>query len=230
MIYNNTNFVETYNHANGKGAENLALNEFSKLLGTNKAIVIAALMDAGIKVPREVSNEGIVKLIRRNRNNPMLKKSLGAIILASTDTDDKYHNFQAIFKKKDGTPRKFNLGKLFKKKENSDPNKKGLGARISGLFKKKGEDGKSPAGTWYNKNKESISNIGNSLLSGLGKGNNSANVVQASDYHSENGTPPTNNGDKKPPMSMMTKIGIGVAVLGVIALVVWKMRGKKGRR
>jgi len=225
MIYNNTNFVETYNNANGRGAQNLALNEFSKLLGTNKAVVVAALMDAGISVPREVSNEGIVKLIQRNRDNHMLKKSLGAVILASTDKDDRYHNFQAIFKKKDGTPRKFNLGKLFKKKENSDPNKKGLGARISGLFKR-GDDGKSKVGNWFNKNKQSITDIGSSLLAGLGNRNNSQNVVEGADYHSKNGTP--TNGDKKGKMSMMTKIGIGVGVLGLIAFIVWRTRRKKG--
>ena len=229
MIYDNTNFVETYNNANGKGAENLALNEFSKLLGTHKALVIAALMDAGISVPRGVSNEGIIKLIRRNGNNTMLKTALGAIILASTDTDDRYHNFQALFKKKDGTPRKFNLGKLFKKKTGApkDPNKPTLGQRIGGLFKKDETTGKSKAGSWFQKNKESINNIGGSLLSGLGKGNNSANVSDAADYHSQSGAPPAGtNGDKKPPMSMMMKIGIGVGVLGVIALIVWKMRKK----
>jgi len=227
MIYDNTNFVETYNNANGKGAENLALNEFSKILGTHKALIIAALMDAGISVPRGVSNEGVIKLIRRNRNNTMLKTALGAIILASTESDNRYHNF---FKKKDGTRWGSNL---FKKKngEPKDPNKPTLGQRIGGLFKKDPETGKTKAGSWVKKNKESITNIGSSLLSGLMNRNNSQNVVEGADYHSENGTPPTNgkgNDDKK--MSMMTKIGIGIGVIGVIALIVWKMRGKGKRK
>tara|TARA_R110000751_G_scaffold91334_2_gene179351 strand:- start:237 stop:905 length:669 start_codon:yes stop_codon:yes gene_type:complete len=222
MIYNNTNFVDSFNNANGKGAENLALNEFGKILGTNRDLILAALSDSGIAIQREMSNDGIIKSIRRNSNNPMLKKSLGTVLLVSSEGGDRHSQF--IGKKKDGTPRKINLGNLFKKNPNKDPNKKGLGSKISGLFKK-GDDGKSPAGNWFNKNKQSITDIGGSLLSGLGKGGNSVEVLESADYHSQNGAP--NGGDdKKTPMSMMMKIGIGVGVLGVIALVVWKMRKK----
>ena len=102
MIYNNMSFVDTYNNANGKGAENLALSEFAKLLGTNKEVVLIALHDAGVRVPRGVSNSGIVKIIRKNRNNSNLKKSLGALVLANSDANS-YSQF--LGKKKDGTPR-----------------------------------------------------------------------------------------------------------------------------
>ena len=59
------------------------------------------------------------------------------------------------------------------------------------------------------------------------KPKNSQDVVEGADYYG-------NRGNKKPPagkepMSMLVKVGIGVAVIGVIAFVVWKMR-KKGRK
>ena len=216
MIYNNMSFVDTYNNANGKGAENLALSEFAKLLGTNKEVVLIALHDAGVRVPRGVSNSGIVKIIRKNRNNSNLKKSLGALVLANSDANS-YSQF--LGKKKDGTPR-LSL-KIFKKK-NKDPNAPKKGNFFSRLFKKN-EDGTSRAGNWYKQNEENITEIGSSLISGIGKGNNNESVVEGADYHSEN-----NPSDSKPPMSMITKIGIGVGIIGIIAFVVYKM--KKGKK
>tara|TARA_R110000824_G_scaffold199124_2_gene383170 strand:+ start:491 stop:1141 length:651 start_codon:yes stop_codon:yes gene_type:complete len=216
MIYNNMSFVDTYNNANGKGAENLALSEFAKLLGTNKEVVLIALHDAGVRVPRGVSNSGIVKIIRKNRNNSNLKKSLGALVLANSDANS-YSQF--LGKKKDGTPR-LSL-KIFKKK-NKDPNAPKKGNFFSRLFKKN-EDGTSRAGNWYKQNEENITEIGSSLISGIGKGNNNESVVEGADYHSEN-----NTSGSKPPMSMITKIGIGVGIIGIIAFVVYKM--KKGKK
>tara|TARA_R110000803_G_scaffold191538_3_gene254233 strand:+ start:872 stop:1522 length:651 start_codon:yes stop_codon:yes gene_type:complete len=216
MIYNNMSFVDTYNNANGKGAENLALSEFAKLLGTNKEVVLIALHDAGVRVPRGVSNSGIVKIIRKNRNNSNLKKSLGALVLANSDANS-YSQF--LGKKKDGTPR-LSL-KIFKKK-NKDPDAPKKGNFFSRLFKKN-EDGTSRAGNWYKKNEENITEIGSSLISGIGKGNNNESVVEGADYHSEN-----NTSGSKPPMSMITKIGIGVGIIGIIAFVVYKM--KKGKK
>ena len=209
-------FVDTYNNANGKGAENLALSEFAKLLGTNKEVVLIALHDAGVRVPRGVSNSGIVKIIRKNRNNSNLKKSLGALVLANSDANS-YSQF--LGKKKDGTPR-LSL-KIFKKK-NKDPNAPKKGNFFSRLFKKN-EDGTSRAGNWYKQNEENITEIGSSLISGIGKGNNNESVVEGADYHSEN-----NTSGSKPPMSMITKIGIGVGIIGIIAFVVYKM--KKGKK
>lgn len=209
-------FVDTYNNANGKGAENLALSEFAKLLGTNKEVVLIALHDAGVRVPRGVSNSGIVKIIRKNRNNSNLKKSLGALVLANSDANS-YSQF--LGKKKDGTPR-LSL-KIFKKK-NKDPNAPKKGNFFSRLFKKN-EDGTSRAGNWYKQNEENITEIGSSLISGIGKGNNNEIVVEGADYHSEN-----NPSGSKPPMSMITKIGIGVGIIGIIAFVVYKM--KKGKK
>ena len=209
-------FVDTYNNANGKGAENLALSEFAKLLGTNKEVVLIALHDAGVRVPRGVSNSGIVKIIRKNRNNSNLKKSLGALVLANSDANS-YSQF--LGKKKDGTPR-LSL-KIFKKK-NKDPNAPKKGNFFSRLFKKN-EDGTSRAGNWYKQNEENITEIGSSLISGIGKGNNNEIVVEGADYHSEN-----NTSGSKPPMSMITKIGIGVGIIGIIAFVVYKM--KKGKK
>jgi len=218
MIYNNMSFVDTYNNANGKGAENLALSEFAKLLGTNKEVVLIALHDAGIRVPRGVSNSGIVKLIRRNKNNPSLKKSLGALVLANSDVNS-YSEF--LGKKKDGTPR-LNLS-IFKKK-NKDPDAPKKGNFFTRLFKK-GDDGTSKAGNWFNRNEDNITEIGSSLLEGIGKGNNNEDVAEGADYHSEKG----GGGGKSKGMSMITKIGIGVGVIGLLALVVWKMR-KKGSK
>ena len=232
MIYENSNFVDTYNNANGKGAENLAMSEFAKLLGTHKGVVIVALQDTGIRVPRNVSNDGIIKLIRANSNKPLLKKSLGALILANSEVNS-YDHF--LGKKKDGTPRLNlkNIGNIFKKKSKNGESGDKKGSWWSRVFKKDETTGKSKAGSWVSKNKSTITDLGNSLLSGLTKGNNSANVSEGADYHEENknkGNGGNGGDDKKEGMSMMTKIGIGVGVLGIIALVVWKMRGKKGRK
>lgn len=231
MIYENINFVETYNNANGKGAENLAMSEFAKLLGENKEVVIVALQDTGVRVPSDASNAAIVKLIRNNRNNQTLKKSLGALILANSEVDS-YEHF--LGKKADGTPRLNlkNIGKIFKKKP-KDPNAPAgdkKGSWWSRVFKKDETTGKSKAGSWFTKNKQSINDLGSSLLSGLGKGKNSENVTEGANYHSDKGSNGNkDNGDDKKGMSMMTKIGIGVGVIGLIAFVVWRMR-KKGRR
>ena len=214
MIYNNMSFVDTYNNANGKGAENLALSEFAKLLGTNKEVVIIALNDSGVIVPRGVSNSGIVKLIRKNRNNSNLRKSLGALVLANSDVKS-YSQF--LGKKKDGTPR-LSL-KMFKKK-NKDPDAPKKGNFFTRLFRKN-EDGTSPAGNWYKNNEENINDVGSSILSGIGKGKNTETINEAADYHSENTDKDSGN---KTSMSMITKIGIGVGVIGIIAFVVYKMR------
>ena len=224
MIYNNSNFIETYNNANGSGAQNLALNEFTQILGTNPDVVKGALLDAGIRVPYDVSNDGVVRAIRNNSSNPKLKKYLGAIVVASAEVDS-YDHF--LGKKKDGSPRagtKF-FSNIFKKKE-KDPNKpKGKGF-FGGIFKKDPETGKSKFGNWANKNKESINDVGGSLLSGLMKKKNSEDVVEGANYYGNrgNGNPPTTG---KKPMSMLVKIGIGVAVIGVLAFVIYKTRGKR---
>ena len=224
MIYNNSNFIETYNNANGSGAQNLALNEFTQILGTNPDVIKGALLDAGIRVPYDVSNDGLVRAIRNNSRNPKLKKYLGAIVVASAEVDS-YDHF--LGKKKDGSPRagtKF-FSNVFKKKD-KDPNKpKGKGF-FGGIFKKDPETGKSRFGSWASKNKESINDVGGSLLSGLMKKKNSEDVVEGADYYGNRG-----NGNQPPagkkPMSMLVKIGIGVAVIGVLAFVIYKTRGKR---
>ena len=222
MIYNNSNFIETYNNANGSGAQNLALNEFTQILGTNPDVIKGALLDAGIRVPYDVSNDGLVRAIRNNSRNPKLKKYLGAIVVASAEVDS-YDHF--LGKKKDGSPRagtKF-FSNVFKKKD-KDPNKpKGKGF-FGGIFKKDPETGKSKFGSWASK--ESINDVGGSLLSGLMKKKNSEDVVEGADYYGNRG-----NGNQPPagkkPMSMLVKIGIGVAVIGVLAFVIYKTRGKR---
>jgi hypothetical protein len=227
MIYNNSNFIETYNNANGRGAQNLALNEFTQILGTNPDVIKGALLEAGVRLPRNVSNEGIVKAIQRNSSNPKLKKYLGAVVVASAEVDS-YDHF--LGKKKDGTPRagtKF-FSNIFKKKD-KDPNKtKGKGI-FGGFFKKDEETGKSKFGSWFSKNKDNINDVGGSLLSGLTKPKNSQDVVEGADYYGNKGTNNQDGGGKKP-MSMLVKVGIGVAVIGVLAFIVYKMRGKKGRK
>ena len=68
--------------------------------------------------------------------------------------------------------------------------------------------------------------MGGSLLSGLMKKKNSEDVVEGADYYGNRG-----NGNQPPagkkPMSMLVKIGIGVAVIGVLAFVIYKTRGKR---
>ena len=227
MIYNNSNFVDSYNNTNGKGAQNLALNELSKVLGQNKEVVIGALNEAGVNVPQNASIEGIVKAMKRNSDNPRVKKYIGTIIVASSEVGDNYDHF--LGKKADGTPRagtKF-FQNIFKRKP-KDPNKPKKGV-FGGIFKKDETTGKRKFGNWFNKNKETINDVGSSALSGLFNRGKTDEVVSAGEYHEEknNGAGGVNGGDEKKGMSMLTKIGIGVGVIGIIAFVVWRMNKKK---
>ena len=130
------------------------------------------------------------------------------------------------------------IGNLFKKKGAKSP-KDGTttmtgGTEKKGFFKnlfgsRKNKDGtKAPSvfGSWFNKNSESIANIGGSLIGGLfGKGGSSAEQ-QSNTYSGggqQGGGQQQGGGGKG---GMMKKIMIGVGVLVLIGGIVWLVRRK----
>jgi len=240
MIYEFSNFVDTYSNADGKSQERMAISQFSKILGQTPKTIEVAITDAGIDVPTGASKNQMVDIIRNNIGNRKLKTHLGTLIVAQAQAEGE--NLNLFGKKADGTSRGgtaffSKIGGLFKKKNANNPvdgttpttggtEKKGFFKNLFGSrTNEAGEKQPSKFGSWFSKNSDAIGNIGGSLLGGLfgDKGSDDAKE-QSTHYQEGAGGTPTTGGKKG---GMGKKILIGVAILGVIGGVIYFVRKKK---
>jgi len=211
MLYHNYNFYSNFSNADGGGKKEIVLSELSQLIANNPKAIRGALNQAGIQMDDEASSNKLKNTIfrninKKNKRSKKMLRNLSVLIFAKTQSAD--NKFDSFFKNKGGasTPKSGGKVKAF----------------LGGLFKK-GSDGKSKAGEFFNSNKDSISDIGGSLLGGLlNKGGRSQVNTQVSGQligggGGGGGTPPP----QKKGLSMGAKIGIGVGAVAVIGLIVF---------
>ena len=242
MIYEFSNFADTYSNADGESKERMAISQFSKILGQSPKTIEVAISDADIPVRENSSMPELIEVIKANKDNKKLKFHLGTLIVAQAQAEGE--NLNLFGKKADGSQRSGSklfsgIGNMFKKKGAVSPTdgttpttggteKKGW---LKGLFSsnkdpKTGAKQPSKFGSWFKSNSESIANVGGSLLSGLFSSKGSDNANQQSEYYAGQGQPATNTGGGAK-SGMGKKILIGVAGLGVIGLIVYLIRRKK---
>jgi hypothetical protein len=65
MIYQSYNFVDSYANASGNRRNNMVLGELGKLIRTNPEMVINALEEAEINVPRNVTSKGLTRIKKK---------------------------------------------------------------------------------------------------------------------------------------------------------------------
>lgn len=244
MIYEFSNFVDSYSNADGESKERMAISKFSKILGKSPKTIEVAISDADIDVPTGASKEDLIQIIRQNKDNQNLRDHLGTLVLVQASEEGEGLNF--FGKKADGTQRSGSklfsgIGNMFKKKGATDPTT-GLpttgGTEKKGWFKslfssnknpQTGEKQPSKFGSWFKKNSGGIADIGGSLLSGLFSSKGSDNATQQSTYYAQEGQPaPTGGGNEEGAKGTMgKKILIGVGVLGVIGLIIFLVKRNK---
>jgi hypothetical protein len=242
MIYEFSNFVDNFNHADGNTQEKMAITQFSKILGSSPDTIKVALEDADIQVPQGATKGKLIELIQKNSTNKKLKTHLGTIMVVQAEQDN-FNLFGTktkgvnIGQKRWGTKLFKGIGNMFKKKGAKSPTdgtttmkggteKKGFFKNLFGSRKNKDGTKKSSVfGSWFNKNSDSIANIGGSLIGGLFGGGKSAE--QQSNTYSGGGQ--TGGGQQQGgggKGGMMKKIMIGVGVLVLIGGIVWLVRRK----
>ena len=226
MIYHNYNFSDSFSNASGSGRERMAISELARIIRKYPSVIKDVLISCDIKVPNGVTKKGLVRIIRRNKDNEELAKKLGYLIV--TNAKMKTESFLPFFKGKNkdasggekmGVFKK--IGKFFKdrkaKKQAQGGDKEGLGKKIGSFFKN---------------NQDEIVGVGSSLLSGLGSKSGGSQLAQqmnqplATDINNNNNNNNNNNDKKKMPMG--TKVAIALGGLTLVALiVVIARRGKK---
>jgi len=249
MIYEFSNFTDTYNNADGESKGRMAVSQFSKILGQSPKTIEVAISDAGIDVPTGASKSDMIEIIKQNSDNENLRDHLGTLIFVQAKAEGEGLNF--FGKKADGTQRSGSklfsgIGNMFKKKGASDPVTGGVGTGggtekkgwLKGLFSsnKDAAGNKQPSkfGSWFGKNSDAISSIGGSLLGGLFSKGGSESANEQSNTHSNTGGGNTGGGNTSSggggggaKSSMAKKILIGVAALGVIGTIIFLVRRKK---
>tara|TARA_R110000787_G_scaffold106693_5_gene214507 strand:+ start:379 stop:1107 length:729 start_codon:yes stop_codon:yes gene_type:complete len=242
MIYEFSNFVDSYDNADGESKERMAISQFSKILGQSPKTIEVAISDADIDVPTGASKQDLIQIIRENKDNENLRDHLGTLVLVQAKAEGEGLNF--FGKKADGTQRSGSklfsgIGNMFKKKDATG----GTGLPTTGGTEKKGwfkglfssnKDPKTGAkqpskfGSWFKSNSEGIANIGGSLLSGLFSSKGSDNASQQSEYYAGQGQPAPNSGGGNDggKSGMGKKILIGVGALGVLGLIIYLVKRK----
>ena len=186
MIYQSYNFVDSYSNASGNRKNSMVLGELGKVINKEPKAVIDALRDAGIKVRGGASRRDLVRLIIANKRNKRLVQNLSVLITASATQTDSFTNLmeekiptlpasegltglakgttELAKGKSDGTFLQ-KIGLFFQKRKSEkelDPTKKRTPQEES-FFKR--------FGNWFNKNRDTIGQVANTLNNSLGSAN-----------------------------------------------------------
>lgn len=201
MIYQSYNFVDSYANASGNRRNNMVLGELGKLIKTNPEMVINALEEAEINVPRNVTSKGLTRIILSNKRNTRMVRNLSALIFASTSfSGSEYSNV-------DGEKGEFfkNIGSWFKnRKERKAQSQKGNEPKERGrVFKK--------IGNFFRNNQEEIGEIGTTLSDSLRDRQAISSI--------ESNTQPTDTTNTQD-QSWFEKNKTPIIVFGLVALVV----------
>jgi len=228
MIYENYNFNNSFSKASGNRQFAMVLGEIGKLIKQHPEVVIESLRDAGIKVPYNITNQGIIKLIYANRNNKEMINNLSLLVVTSAHFDGGGYNFFGADgdATSEGGKGEFfqKLGDFFKSRQEAKAN----AVKEGGLDPKKPKAPKDPnkesffkkLGAFFNKNKEKIGAVGGVVYTSLQDRKNAEALINA------NAT--NQNEDKvKTPMTTTTKVLIGVGIVAVIGLGYYFMKKKK---
>ena len=234
MRYQSFNFTDSFSNASGSRRESMALGELGKVINQHPSAVRSALREAGVNVSSNTNRRGLAKLIYKNKNNKKAIRNLSALVLLNAKYDEGY-NFFGRNKNKDATS---TTG------TDASGEKKGFFKKVGQWFKDRkarkqqekqnqtksttaGETTGSQIGSLLRENKESLMDIGGGLLGGLfSQGGGSTLQQQSVSPNNPNFNPNTAGG--RPPMSMTTKVLIGVGILGAIGLTIFLVRrGKK---
>ena len=222
MIYQNYNFSDSFSNASGSGRERMAISELARIIRKHPSAVKDVLISCDIKVPNGITKKGLVRIIRRNRDNEELAKKLSYLIVTNAKMKSETYlpflkgkNKGASSGEKNGVFKK--IGKFFKdrkaRKQAEGGDKEGFGKKVGSFFKK---------------NQDEIVGVGSSLLSGLGtKGGGSQLAQQMNQPLATDNTNNNNDNDKKG-MSMGTKVAIAFGGIALLGLVVYlAKRGNK---
>lgn len=163
MIYHSFNFVDSFSNASGNRRNTMVLGELGKLIKSNPNEVIIALEDSDIKVPRNITKRGLIKLILINKRNQRMISNLSLLIYASNsfNGEDSY-DFLGRRNKSGGNSSGFisKVGGWIKERRERKAQRGG--EEKKGLFKR--------IGSFFNKNKDKIGDISSSLADGLQSG------------------------------------------------------------
>lgn len=157
MIYQSYNFVDSYSNASGNRRDAMVLGELGKVIRTNPEVVIDALEEAEIDVPRNVTSKGLSRIILSNKRNTRMIRNLSALIFVSASfSGSEYSNADGqkgqFFKK---------IGSWFKNRKQRKAQRQAgrQGKEKGGFFKK--------IGSFFKKNQEQIGEIGGTLADSL---------------------------------------------------------------
>ena len=230
MIYQSYNFTDSFSNASGGGRQRMAISELAKLVREQPSVIRDVLESSNINVSRNITREGLGKIIRKNKGNREMARKLSLLIVASVKMNDG-NNF---FKKKDksgatdGTEKKGlfkKIGGFFKDRKAKKLANKGTTTDKSGLGSK--------IGSFFKANQSEITSVGSSLLGGLfakGGSSLSTQISGGSDgggAYNEGSDGGGENDKGKQPMGMGTKVAIGLGVLVVLGVGVYFLRRPK---
>jgi len=217
MIYQSYNFIDSYSNASGNRRDTMVLGELGKVIRENPDAVKSALIDADVKLPREVNRKGLVRAIMSNKRNTRMIKNLSALIVASASFDGGY---EFLGRKKSGdnnvdAEQKKGLfkaiGSFFRnrkeRKAQRQQDKLENGTEKEGLFKR--------IGSFFNRNKEEISEVGSSLYDSLQSRN--AQQTMTSNVNNRYQTDSSNNVKQA---GFFQKNKTAIIVLGVVGVAV----------
>lgn len=215
MIYQSFNFSDSFSNASGNRRSGMVISRLAFIIGTQPDLVKDVLISSNIRVPRGITKRGLTRIIVKNRNNELMIDNLSSLLVIDSKVSNDFR-----FSNVDGAEK----GKLFKKI--GDWFKKGKERRQARKLARQGKKGGlgEKLGGIVQNNKGEIAEVGGSLLSGLlSRGGQSQ--LQAQTGQTASGTPI--NPYAKPPMSLGTKIGIGVGALVVLGVGIYYLRRKK---
>ena len=145
MIYEFSNFVDSYDNADGESKERMAISQFSKILGQSPKTIEVAISDADIDVPTGASKQDLIQIIREK------KDATGGTGLPTTGGTEKKGWFKGLFSSnkdpKTGAKQPSKFGSWFK--SNSEGIANIGGSLLSGLFSSKGSDNASQQSEYY---------------------------------------------------------------------------------
>jgi len=194
----------------------MVISRLAFLIGTQFELVKDVVSASNIRVPRNITKRGLAKLIIKNKKNDLLIENLSSLIVIDSKVSNKFR-----FSNVDGKEK----GELFKKIGSWF--KKGKERRQARRLARQGKEGGglgNKLGGLLKDNKQEVAEVGGSLLGGLFSRGGS-NQLQAQTGQTASGTPI--NPYAKPPMSLGTKIGIGVGALVVLGVGIYYLRKKK---
>ena len=216
MIYQNFDFSNSFSNASGNRRNGMVISRLAFLIATQPELIKDVLISSNIKVPREVTKNGITKIIVKNRDNEVLIDNLASLLVIESKV-----NNETRFVNVDGEEK----GKFFKKI--GDWFRAGKDRREARRLRRQGkEKGKfgEKVGNILKENKGEITEVGGSLLGGL-LSRSGRNQLQAQSGQTASGVPI--NPYAKPPMPLGTKIAIGVGILVIVGIGVYYIRRNK---